>query len=89
MSTLQLMLTMVFLAVAAGAMLTSATMHHVISGRIDHLNRSRHVLLLRNHSYHFADRAMADGLHRGDKVTIHYRDWRGHRTALEIAMAKP
>jgi hypothetical protein len=88
MSNLQL-LTAGVLALVAGASISSATKHHVISGTIDHLSKARHVLLLRNHSYHFVDRALADGFRRGDRVTIRYRDWHGHRTAVEIATAKP
>ncbi len=69
MSNLELV-TAGILALVAGASISSATMHHVISGRIDHLNRARQVLLLRNHSYHFADQALAAGFRRGDRVTI-------------------
>jgi len=74
------------LVTCAGA--ASAATNHSVTGRIDHINRAKHELVLRNHTYHVNPKALGANFHQGERVTIQYSSWRGHRTASSVTPVK-
>ena len=74
------------LVACAGA--ASAATHHSVTGKIDHLDRAKNVLVVRNHSYRCTPQLLGENIHAGDRVIVEYRNWRGYRTALKVAPVK-
>jgi hypothetical protein len=77
----------VALVISAGAA-SAASPNHSVTGRIDHINRAKHELVLRNHVYHVGPGALGANLRKGERVTIQYTDWKGHRNASSITPVK-
>jgi hypothetical protein len=44
--------------------------------------------VLRNQTYHVSPGALGANLRKGERVTIRYTDWKGHRSASSVTPVK-
>ncbi len=75
------------LVISAGAA-SAASPNHSVTGKIEHINRAKHELMLRNHTYHVSPGVLGANFHKGERVIIQYTDWKGHRNAASITPVK-
>jgi hypothetical protein len=75
------------LVISAGAA-SAASPNHSVTGKIEHINRAKHELVLRNHTYHVSPGMLGANFRKGERVTIQYTDWKGHRNASSITPVK-
>lgn len=71
------------LVICAGAA-SAASPNHSVTGRIDHINRAKHELVLRNHTYYVSPKALGANFHKGERVMIQYSDRHGRRNASSV-----
>ena len=76
----------VVLATGAGAAAAAGGTQEA-KGRIEHLNPRAQHLTVGHQTYRYDPRAMGQGLRRGEKVSIVYREAHGHRYAIRILPA--
>ena len=75
------------LVISAGAA-SAASPNHSVTGRIEHINRAKHEVVLRNHTYHVSPAALGASFRKGERVMIQYSDGHGRRNASSIAPVK-
>lgn len=77
-----------FLMLVACTGAASAASSHSVAGRIEHIDRAKHELVLRNHTYHASPKLLGADFRKGERVMIRYSDWHGRRDATSITPVK-
>jgi hypothetical protein len=77
-----------FLALVAFTGAASAASSHSVTGKIEHINRAKHEIVLRNHTYYANPKLLGGDLRKGERVVVQYSDWHGRRNASSITPVK-